>query len=116
MNAAARYRVATAYRRSTSTPIRCGRGESVQLGRRDDQYPGWVRVMTVARSEGWAPQSMIEVVTSDRGLLNEDYDARELTTKLGEEVTCIRQLAGWAWVENAQGDSGWVPLETLVRI
>ena len=43
------------------------------------------------------------------------YDTTELATTAGEELTLIKQddPSGWAWVRNAAGREGWVPLRTI---
>jgi hypothetical protein len=111
-----RFIVVTAHRQNAPIAIRCRCGDRVRLGQRDDDYPGWVRVTTPANEEGWAPEAIIDVEAPDRGTVTQDYDARELTTAVGETVTCLRQLAGWAWVENAGGETGWVPVASIARL
>ena len=46
-------------------------------------------------------------------MAREDYTARELDTAAGERVRSLRELDGWAWVENERRQSGWVPVATL---
>jgi uncharacterized protein YgiM (DUF1202 family) len=33
----------------------------------------------------------------------------------GETITVLFMESGWGWVTNESGQSGWVPLEYLVR-
>jgi hypothetical protein len=43
------------------------------------------------------------------------YDTTELATTAWEELILIKQddPSGWAWVSNAAGQEGWVPLHTV---
>lgn len=43
-----------------------------------------------------------------------DYDSFELSVDIGEILTIKEAAASWAWVENPDGEEGWVPLENLV--
>lgn len=86
------------------------------LGRRDDQYPGWIWVKTPSGNEGWAPESLIRIVTPESGEVTTAYTARELNTQVGERLTCMSELRGWLWVENVRGESGWIPKETVEAV
>lgn len=63
--------IAVAHQSEYPTPIAFNAGERVSLGRRDTEYPGWVRVTTAGgnawlwvRSQsgetGWMPASTID--------------------------------------------------------
>lgn len=93
-------------------PIRFEAGDRLVLGERDDEYPGWIRVITADGNEGWAPEQLVERRSPTEGRGVGEYTARELNTVAGETLVCRRELNGWLWVENTRGDSGWVPKET----
>ncbi|SHH97919.1 SH3 domain-containing protein [Ferrimonas marina] len=93
-------------------PIQFNAGEQVSLGVEDTEFPGWVRTTTGDGNQGWAPKSYFRVENGEAIALC-DYSARELDTQVGEHLTLKQSLLGWGWVENAQGERGWVPLNTL---
>ena len=106
------YTVNTRHESNYPDPIQFTPGDRLVLGRRDDQYPGWVRVTISSGSEGWAPESRIRVESEHEGVATADYDARELDTRVGERVICIEELHGWLLVQNEDGQTGWIPKET----
>jgi SH3-like domain-containing protein len=93
------------HRSNYPDPIEFSTGELLRLGRRDHEYPGWIRVILASGNEGWAPESLID----ENAVALDDYTARELNVEVGESVIWHRELAGWVWVENEKGESGWVP-------
>lgn len=102
------------HRSTYPNPIHFRRGERLGLGRRDDQYPGWVWTQTPDGNAGWAPLELLEIdADGENAQAMADYSARELDTEQDEVVTVMQQLNGWGWVVRANGESGWVPLETL---
>lgn len=98
-------------------PIEFRVGDSVLVGDTDDEFPGWVWVTTTDGNQGWAPKKHL-IFDSDgqKAIVNHNYSARELNTTKGEYLTLLFELAGWAWVENENKESGWVPLNTIQRV
>ena len=94
-------------------PIRFSPGDRLVLGRRDDRYPGWLRVTTRSGHEGWAPESAIRAESGREGVALDEYTARELTASVGERVRRVREVAGWLWVESESGATGWIPKECV---
>jgi hypothetical protein len=107
------HRVIAGHRSQYPDPIRFGPGDRLRIGRRDNEYPGWIRVTTPSGNEGWAPESIIRLETDAEGIALSEYDATELDTEVGQRVVRVRELCGWAWVENEHGESGWVPRESI---
>jgi hypothetical protein len=104
--------VIASHKTSYPNPIHFAPGDRLKLGRRDDQYPGWIWVTTPDGNEGWAPESLIRAETDRNGISLADYTAKELVTTVGEIVVSSHELNGWLWVQNDRGDSGWIPKET----
>jgi hypothetical protein len=88
------------------------RGERVQVGRRDDTWPVFVWCVNVAGTAGWVPEVVLRR-DGNEGTLLRGYDTRELSVSAGETVSVGERLAGWAWVTNANSQSGWVPEAVL---
>lgn len=93
-------------------PIKLKKGESISVGARDDEYPGWIRVTTKSGNEGWAPEQYINK-DSGQPTATQDYDASELSTTFGETLSVKNIINEWAWVENQFGNCGWVPYKTI---
>jgi len=62
---------------------------------------------------GWAPDAYLEKVSETEARATRDYTARELDTQVGESLTMHLELNEWLWVENKEGECGWVPKETI---
>ena len=92
-------------------PISFEKGDLLSVGRRDDEYVGWVRVTTRDGNEGWAPEQYIKH-HSGQWVAVESYSAKELDTTVGEKLLVLHELNKWAWVKNSEEICGWVPLET----
>ena len=93
-------------------PIGFRAGETVTVGRHDDEYPGWIWTTTADGNSGWAPEALLEI-DGDAAVAKDDYTARELNTEVGDVVEVVRELNGWLWVRAARDEEGWVPAETV---
>ena len=94
-------------------PVRVTPGQQVQVGDRDTDWPAFVFI-TTDDGAGWVPERYLDT-SSDPAVIVTGYDTTELATSPGEELTLIStdDLSGWAWVRNAAGREGWVPLRTV---
>jgi uncharacterized protein YgiM (DUF1202 family) len=86
-------------------PLTIQAGEQLKVGRRDDEWPGWVWCETLAGVGGW----MLERLLDENGCALNAYTARELTVQVGDELTVHTAESGWYWATTANGQSGWVP-------
>lgn len=111
-------RVVERYRTQYADPIGFRAGDELALGRRDDQFVGWIWATAPSGTSGWVPIEALAIEgdgEGERGRALCDYTARELDVDEGERVTIARELAGWAWVRSERGGEGWVPLAHLER-
>lgn len=109
--------VHTAHTTNYPNPIGFQAGERVELGVRDDEYPGWIRVTTRDGNQGWAPIPYLQMDAVEKtAIALQDYSARELNTRIGEHLILHYELNDWGWVENEDKETGWVPLHTIERI
>jgi hypothetical protein len=85
----------------------------VRTGQHDTQWPAFVFV-TTDDGAGWFPERYLDT-SSDPPSSSPAMTPPELATAAGEELTLIKQdnPSGWAWVRNAAGREGWVPLRTI---
>jgi hypothetical protein len=98
---------------SERPPIQVTPGQQVQAGQRDIDWPAFVFI-TTDDGAGWVPERHLDT-SSDPAVVVTGYDTTELATTAGEDLTLIKQddPSGWAWVRNAAGQEGWVPLRTV---
>jgi hypothetical protein len=94
-------------------PIQVVSGQRVRAGRRDTEWPEFVFI-TTGDGAGWVPERCLDT-SSDPAIVLVGYDTTELATTAGEELTLVERddPSGWAWVRNAAGQEGWVPLRTV---
>jgi hypothetical protein len=94
-------------------PIQVVPGERVRAGQRDSEWTEFVFV-TTAEGAGWVPERCLDT-SSDPAVVLVGYDTTELATTAGEELALVERddPSGWAWVRNAAGQEGWVPLRTV---
>lgn len=93
-------------------PLTLAAGETVTLGQRDTEWPGWIWCVNGAGQGGWVPEQVIDIHDA-HGTLRQAYTALELAVKAGEWVNVQQRINGWAWCVNAEGASGWVPERNL---
>ena len=103
------YRVIADYDSPYTEPYCLKKGETVQVGRRDDEWPGWVWCTNAAGESRWVPEAYL----GSNGLVLRNYESTELEVKAGEVVTAIIEESGWLWCTNQSGQSGWVPQKVV---
>ena len=109
------FRAVKAWQVVYADPIRGAAGDRLALGRRDDEYPGWVWATAADGRAGWVPESWLHVA-GDVGVLMRDYTAAELPLELGVVLSGELTLSGWLWATDADGRQGWAPLDCLVAM
>ena len=108
-----RLHATTAHTIPERRPIRVTPGQQVQAGQRDTDWPAFIFI-TTDDGAGWVPGRHLDT-SSDPAVVTTAYDTTELATTAGEELALIQRddPSGWAWVRNAAGREGWVPLRTV---
>jgi hypothetical protein len=110
-------RVIKSYQAQYPDPIVIHRGETVSLGRRDAEYPGWIWATSLLTGKsGWVPEHFLSPGESPRAIARRDYSARELDVVEGAVVSVIEEVLGWSCVVTESGDSGWVPQSHLAAL
>ncbi|MBC2675444.1 SH3 domain-containing protein [Listeria booriae] len=109
------YLVKTAHQPEPGTPLFINKNEALRIGRRDGNTKWISCTAKMTGVTGWVPEQIISLDSPDAksGTATEDYSARELTVKAGDTVESNRELNGWAWCVDEDGNVGWVPLEKL---
>jgi hypothetical protein len=101
-------RVLRDYAAQYSDPLAVNQGDAVTVGRRDDEYPGWIWCKAASGKSGWVPESWMEI-NEGTGKMLRDYSARELTVCEGNNLTMIMTESGWYYCESDSGARGWIP-------
>jgi uncharacterized protein YgiM (DUF1202 family) len=100
------------YQIQYANPITVRAGESLTVGRADDDSPGWRWCRAADGRQGWVPVELLSSEEPDTTILK-DYSARELQVVPGEEVTVEDVRHGWLLVRNVKGDCGWIPADCV---
>lgn len=108
------YRIKEDYTTDITIPIILNIGDIVKLGEeaKEEQWKGWIYA-TKDGIEGYVPMQIIEFLEDKKyGKIKEDYTAKEINVKSGDEVIKIKSLNGWAWVRKTN-EEGWIPEEVM---
>ncbi len=100
------------YQAAYPNPLILAAGESVQTGRRDPQFPGWVWCTNNSGQGAWVPEKYLDL-HGETGIARQDYSSAELTVCAGEPLTLLKFESGWYWTRNRAGQTGWVPEKVI---
>jgi len=102
-------RVIADYRAPYADPIVVSVGDEISIdSSKKTDLAGWVWCANRAGKSGWVPETYIER-QGDLGYMRCDYNAIELTIRVGERLTVHKAESGFLWVTNQAGQDGWVP-------
>ena len=93
-------------------PLRVAAGERVNVGHEDAEFPGWKWCKASDGREGWVPVELLSNEGAETTVL-QDYSARELAVRPGEEVIVEESRHEWLLVRNALGECGWIPASSI---
>ena len=96
------------YEEKDSDPIRLQAGDEVCVGPADRAWPGWVWAFAHNGNDGYIPEEILAPLGGGRYAATEDYDPTVLTIKRGDRIESLRQIHGWHWCRNENGEEGWV--------
>lgn len=109
-------RVLIPHRSTYPDPIRLRPGDELLVADPAEaphsEWSGWLWCTDPSGRRGWVPEQFLRLDGS-RATACCDYDATELTVAAGEALVPGREVNGWTWCTNRQGDSGWVPSANL---
>jgi len=102
--------VVVAYSAPFPDPIRVKAGELVTIDPdKKTAITGWLWCTNRAGKSGWVPHAYLDRKGST-GRMSCDYDAIELTVRVGEILTVHKMESGFYWVSDRRGRRGWVPV------
>lgn len=108
------YRVMRAYKSPYHDPILFRKGERVTFGQEFKEDPDWKNwVWCEGNSKkAWVPKQYI-IIDGANGVFKKDYNAMELSVKVGEELVVYEVVNGFGMSEKPDGTKGWVPMRNL---
>lgn len=99
------------YERPYEDPISVRAGDAVRLDEeesRSTDIVGWAWCRGPDGREGWAPRSWLER-RGEEWIIQRDFSALELDVEPGDRFIAHFGESGFLFVENARGETGWVP-------
>jgi len=97
-------------------PIELAAGDTVVVGRRDEEWPDFVWCDASTGRSGWVPAAFLDTPNAAEATAIRAYSARELTVAAGEQVEVLESAAGWSWCRTATSTAGWVPDRVLAAL
>ena len=105
-------RVIAEHKSTFPNPLIAAIGDSVNVGRRDDEYPGWFWCTDSKGISAWVPESYLQIEGA-RGKFVMDYNSFELSIGADEMLEIIEETGGWCWCIRETGEMGWLPAEKV---
>lgn len=110
------FKVTKSWRQSYSPALSVTEGEGVDLGKRDEDWPGWVWCRNRDGIGGWLPEELLSFgVSGKTATLLRAFNTVELTIDAGERLRGFERRSGWIWCRNGTGEEGWVPCDCLAE-
>ncbi len=115
-----KYIVKKEYTSDNNDPIVLKKGDLVFLGDKSNDngpWPNWIYCTSDRTKKcGWTPVQILQQ-KGDTAIATEDYDAIEMTVRVGDILSGDRILNGWVWCIRASDNSqAWVPLNCVEAI
>ncbi|MFC1853475.1 SH3 domain-containing protein [candidate division CSSED10-310 bacterium] len=110
-----KYKVINDYESPYPESITFQTGERVKVGQEftaDPDWQDWVWCIGQHNNEAWVPKQYL-MIQGQTGIFLRDYDARELSARVGEVLVVFEIVNAFALVENQHGENGWVPLRNM---
>lgn len=108
-----RFRVIASYVPGYVEPIRFKSGEIIAVGHRDQQWTAYLWCTAQDGSQGWVPETYLEMNGRSEAVARRDYDGTELTVARGEVLERLDEEGGWLLCRTSQGRIGWLPRDVV---
>lgn len=106
------------YKSPYPSPLKFSKGERILIKKEfteDPDWKNWLWCEGENDNQAWIPIEYIKR-EENSGFLSLDYDARELSVKIGENLSGYEEMNGFVKAEKMNGEKGWVPLRNLELI
>lgn len=108
-----RARVTESYVPAYLEPVRLRKGDVVSVGHCDQLWKAYCWCTSHKGSQGWVPQSYLQMTGDAEAVATRDYDGVELTVGKGEIVEILDDEGGWRLCRTVRGTVGWLPGDIL---
>lgn len=108
-------RVIENYESPYTDPFIVTKGEILSIGEKESEWAGWIWCTNKFGESRWVPENYLEI-HGNTCKAKQDYNATELSVKVGEELIIVKEEAEWYWVISQQGKEGWVPKRNVELI
>lgn len=112
-----KYRVIEDYRSPYPESLIFHKGDHVIIRQEYQENPNWSDWVWCDGSNGvqaWTPKSYLNI-HGENGVLQRNYNARELSVTEGEEIEISEIVGGFGMAVKGDGDTGWVPMNVLEK-
>ena len=79
---------------------------------KESEWPGWVWCVHESGVECWVPTAYLDQ-QGQAAVLVKDYNAKELSVTIGQQVSIGTSVSGWYWCLDQAGEEGWVPQKNI---
>lgn len=110
-----RYRVIKDYESPYPESTVFQKGERVRAGRKfkeDSDWQNWIWCEGENDKKAWVPEDFLDS-NGKNGIFNRNYDAMELSIRVGEVLTVSEIVNGFGLSEKPDGTRGWVPMRNM---
>lgn len=94
-------------------PLVLGIGDRVRVGKADPDWPGWIWVTAIDGRGSYVPEEILSLKDDGTAEVHQPFHARDLSVVKDEPVISVREVKGWHWCRNEDGEEGWLPAYLL---
>jgi hypothetical protein len=94
-------------------PLVLALGDCVRVGKKDSDWPGWIWVTAINGRGSYVPEEILSLNDDGTAVVKLPFHARDLSVVKDEPVTSVREVKGWHWCRNEDGEEGWLPAYLL---
>ena len=110
-------RITQDYTSAYLNPIKLKKGEQLlSFEEKESKWKGWFWCKSSSQITDWVPKSYLDIKNKTTATMLKDYDATELTVKIGNILTVILEEGGWLWCSSQNHKQGWIPKENTSTI
>lgn len=108
-------RVIADYRSAYTMPWIMHAGDKLRIGEKESEWRGWIWCTNQMGQGRWVPEKYVDR-KGEGGVALCEYQATELSVRVGEELLIGDEESGWLWCTNREGWSGWVPAKHVEKV
>ena len=92
------------------------KGEILSIRKNTNRHwSGWKFCKNTSGEAGWIPERYLKI-DGELAKVLRDYAYSELHVIKGDELFIEKEISGWLWCVNNNGNRGWIPVNNVDRI